>query len=187
MTSRLIKTVAAVLSATLISGAAITLASDIVPMPPERKEFASPAGDFVFVLFTTDHWRSRKSVGELFQVTQQGRALLWTRHLPHEYRPRYVLLNDNAAVLLIDEWVNIKSRYAVMLLDRDNHVVAQHDLDAVLKVLGVPIATVTQLARHGWWIVSPPVLDAAGEHATVETAGKTLTIRLRDGHLTIYK
>jgi hypothetical protein len=161
------------------------LAIDFIPNPPAREEFFSPDRTYVFVLSTPDNWESRKAVGELFHVAADTRKLLWTRPLPHEFRPRYVLVGSKGQVLLLDEWVNIKSRYAVMVLNREDHLVAQHDFDAVQKVLGVPVARVVEMARHGWWIMSPPILDASGERTRVEAAGKVLTIRLSDGHLSV--
>ena len=161
------------------------LASDYIPLPLAREEFLSPARNYVFVLSSPDNWKSRKAVGELFQVTADTRKLLWTKPLPQEYRPRYVLVGIQGQVLLLDEWINIKSRYAVMILNRENRLVAQYDFDAVQRILGVSKAKIVKMARHGWWITSPPTLDASGERARVETAGKVLNIRLRDGHLSL--
>lgn len=161
------------------------VATDTVPPPPVREEFFSPARDYVFALSTPDHWKSSKSVGELFQVAGNTRNLLWTRPLPHEFRPRYVLVGSTGHVLLLDEWINVSSRYAVMILDRDSQLVAQYDFDSVQRVLGVPVSKVTEMARHGWWIMSPPTLEPSGERARVGAAGKVLTIRLSDGDLSL--
>ena len=161
------------------------MAIDRIPLPPAVEEFASPAGNFVFVVSTPDNWKSRKAVGELFDLSAGQRRPLWKRTLPHEFGPRYVLVGNDGDVLLLDEWINVKSRYAVMVLSPENRVIAQHDFDAVQTVLNVPGAQIVRTARHGLWITSPPTLDTSGEWARVETAGKVLTIRLSDGHLSL--
>ncbi len=160
-------------------------ANDYVPVPPAREEFFSPARDYLFVLSTPDGWKSRKAVGELFQVAAGTRKLLWTRALPQEFRPRYVLVGSQGQVLMVDEWANVKSRYAVMIVNREDRLVAQYDFDAVQRTLGVPVAKVVEMARHGWWIMSPPTLDAPHESARVEAAGKVLSIRLSDGRISV--
>ncbi len=160
-------------------------ATDSIPLPPTREELFSPSKNYVFVLSTPDNWKSKKAVGELFQVTTNTRKRLWTRLLPHEYRPRYVLVGSEGQVLLLDEWINVKSRYAVMLLSRENHLVAQHDFDAVRNLLDVPVAKVVRMAKYGWWIASPPTLDTSGEIVRVEAAGKVLIIHLCNGYLSL--
>jgi hypothetical protein len=94
-------------------------------------------------------------------------------------------VSDKGEVVLLDEWANIRSRYAVVILDVANQLVAQHDFDTIQKVLSVPTATVVRMARHGWWIMSPPVLESLRERVIVETAGKMLSIRLSDGHMSL--
>ena len=160
-------------------------AEDRVITPPLREEFASPDQRYVFELSTPDNWRSGKSVGRLLEGNGASRRVLWTRPLPHQFRPRYVLVGDTGNVLLVDEWANVKSRFAVMVLDRQNQLVAQHDFEAVRKVLDLPVAQVVGKARLGWWIVSGPTLEASGGTAVVETAGKRLRIRIADGNLSL--
>jgi hypothetical protein len=159
--------------------------ADIVPLPPAHEEFLSPNKRYSFELSTPDNWQSRKSVGRLFELIGSERRNLWSRPLTHEYRPRYVLVGDGGDVLLVDEWANIKSRFAVMTLDRRNQVVALHDFEAVRKVLALPVPQVVRMARHGWWIVNGPTWETPGVTAVVEAAGKRLRIRITDGNLSL--
>jgi hypothetical protein len=172
----------------MIAGVAFSVsvaATDIAPPPPAREEFPAPDKTYVFEVSTPDAWASRKSVGRLFQVAGGTRRLLWSRPLPHEWRPRYVMVGVRGNVLLIDEWANITSRYAVMVVDRENRLVAQHDFDAVTKVLGVPAAQVARMARHGVWIVTPPVWENPGLSVVIEAAGKVMRVNLADGALAL--
>ncbi|MFB2893355.1 hypothetical protein ACE1CI_10620 [Aerosakkonemataceae cyanobacterium BLCC-F50] len=157
--------------------------TDSIALPPAQEAFYSTDRNYVFVLSTPDNWKSKQAEGQLFQVNANRRKLLWTRRLPHEYRPRYVLVGNRGQVLLFDEWINVKSRYAVMELNRENRLVFEYDFDAIQKVLGVPEARIVEMARYGWWIGSRPTLDTSGETARVEVAGKILTINLNSGHL----
>jgi hypothetical protein len=158
---------------------------DYLAVPPTREEFSSPAGNYVLVLSTRDNWQSQRSLAELWHSAPATRQRLWMRLLPHEFRPRYVVVGPNGEVLLLDEWINVRSRYAVMLLDAQNHVLAQYGFDSIQRILGVPAAEIVAKARHGWWITSPPAVEGGGDRARVETAGRQLFIRLRDGHLSV--
>ena len=164
---------------------AVCTPEDRVPDPPAREEFISPDKTYVFEVSTPDAWKTRKSVGRLFEVAAGNRRLLWTRQLPHEWRPRFVMAGARGNVLLIDEWANITSRYALMLLDRENRVVAQHDFDAIQKVLAVPRAQIAQMGRHGVWIVKPPAWESPGSSVVIEAAGKVLRVNLADGSLSL--
>ena len=159
--------------------------ADYIALPPAQQEVSSPQGQYVFVLSTPDNWASKQAVGELFEVPDGRRQSLWTRILPHEYGPRYVLVSDQGQVLLLDEWINVASRQAVMVLSRENILVAQHHFDAMQALLNVPRASIVAQASSGWWITSPPTLNSADETARVETAGKVLMINLEDGELSV--
>ena len=159
--------------------------TDFISLPSAQQEFASPEGRYRFVLSTPDNWASKQAVGELFEVRDDSRQSLWTRTLPHEYGPRYALVNHQGQVLLLDEWINIASRYAVMLLSRENTLVAQHNFDALQAILEVPRARIVDMARQGWWITSPPTLEQPDQTARVETAGKVLIIHLENGELSV--
>lgn len=164
---------------------AAIMATDYIPLPPVRQEFFSPVRNYLFVLSTPDEWKSKQAIGELFQITEQTHKRLWIRSLPHEYGPRYVLVGNQGQVLLLDEWINVASRFAIMVLNCKNELVAQYDFDALQRFLNVPRAKFPEMARHGLWISSPPVLDASGERAKVRTVGKVLLINLNDGQLSL--
>jgi len=163
------------------------VAIDRIPTPPVQATFSSPAGNYIFLLSTPDNWKSKKAVGELFHIVDGARTRLWTRTLPHEFGPRFVVVGNSGEVLLLDEWINVKSRYAIMIIDPGNKLVAHHDFDAVQRVLGVRGADIVKKARHGIWITSHPILDGSGEMVSVETADTELTIHLSDGRISLPK
>jgi len=159
--------------------------SDKITLPDVRREFVSPSSRYIFAVSTRDNWKYLRGTGELFSVSGSVRKLLWSRELPQQFGPRFVLVSDLGAVVMVDEWINVKTGYAVLIVDRDNRQVAQHGTDDVQAVLQVPINQIVQLAKHGWWISAPPILNASGNVALVKAAGKILAIRLSDGRLSI--
>jgi len=159
--------------------------SDRITLPDVRREFRSPSGRFAFVVSTRDGWKSLRGTGELFSIMGSVHTPLWARELPQQFGPRFVLISDLGTVLMLDEWINVKSQYAVLLIDRNNRTVKQHDADAVQAAVQVPANDIVRMAKHGWWVSAPPSLNSAGDAARVETAGKILTIRLSDGQLSV--
>ena len=159
--------------------------ADSISLPPEREEFISPNQRYVLVLSTSDGWHSKRAIAELFEREADRRTLLWSRTLLHEYRPRYAIVGSQGNVLLLDEWINVKSRFAVVILSRDNHLVAQYNLDAVQEILDVPMSDIVQQATRGWWITAPPTLSSTRDRAYVETAGRHLVVDLQTGSLSV--
>jgi hypothetical protein len=156
-------------------------------VPPERTEFFSPDKKLVFVVSSSDSWNTNKALGELFVIDGKNRKLLWSRSLAQRYGPRFALLNNAGTTLLLDEWINVKSDFAVMILSRDNKELARHTFEAVRNVLDVSLEKVIKLSKHGWWISAPPKLGAEGKTAAVQAAGKILVIDLSDGNMFLAK
>ena len=94
--------------------------SDRITLPDTKREFHSSSGRFNFVVSTRDGWKSLLATGDLFSVNGLTAKLLWSRGLPQQFGPRFALVNDLGTVLMLDEWININSHYAVLLIDRDN-------------------------------------------------------------------
>jgi hypothetical protein len=74
----------------------------------------------------------------LFKKQGTTYNLLWGKVLLYNYRPHFLHIKNKGEVFFLDEWINVKSPFAVMLLDRENHVIGQHDLNAVQEILGTP-------------------------------------------------
>ncbi len=159
--------------------------SDRITLPDIRREFKSASGRFAFVVSTQDDWKSLRGTGELISIAGSVRTLLWSHALPQQFGPRFVLVSDLGTVLMLDEWINVRSPFAVLVVDRNNRTVRQHGADAVVLSVQVPEKDVVRMAKYGWWISAPPRLNSAGDGARVETAGKILTIRLSDGQLAV--
>jgi hypothetical protein len=161
----------------------MAMAIDRIQLPPLEEEFSSPTGTYKFKISTLDEWKSMRSTGELFKKDVRTYNLLWSRILPHNYRPRFVIVGEKGEVLLLDEWINVKSPFAVMLLDKKNQVVTQYDFNAIQKLLGIPGSELVKAARYGAWMMEPPKLNTDNTRVIVKTGHKELSIRLKDGDI----
>lgn len=160
-------------------------ADDFVPFPAASRQAVSPDGRFVFNVQTLDAWQSRQARGQLVENTPRGPRVVWEQVLPHEYGPRYFVVGDQGQVVLFDESINVKSRYAVMLVDHKTGLSVVHDFDAVARTLGLPAASIVERAKSGWWLAGVPSIDSAGRHARVPAGGRCLRVDLATGRLSL--
>lgn len=115
-----------------------------------------------------------------------GRRLsLWNRVLPHEHGPRGVLVSDSGTAVLLDEWINVVPRHAIMLIDRAGHTLALYSGEQLFAILDVPRKAISANARHGIWMSSEPMPSDDGKTIVFRAAERSLTLRLADGKLTL--
>jgi hypothetical protein len=167
----------------LLSSPLLAGASDSIVVPPAVREFASPSGAFTLRISSADNWKTPVAAAELDALNSGASKVVWRRELPHHYGPRKALVSDQGDALLVDEWINILSRYALTVVDRNNRIVAQYAADDIFAVLGIPARDVSALAREGPWLSAGPTLSTDGKLALIETGACTLEIRLADGRL----
>jgi hypothetical protein len=163
----------------------VAVDKDRISLPPLRRETTSLSGDYAFIVAAEDAWRSSRASGELVRVASGRQRPVWKTSLPEQFGPRFVLLDDRGDVLLVDEWVNTVTRHALVLFDVTGHERAHYTFDDIRIATGVPGSTIVQMAVHGSWLTSVPALDAVAQTATITAGGKTLSISLTDGHLSV--
>ena len=155
---------------------------DRLAYPSDRRTFTR--GSYRFVITAVDQWQTPTVTGTLYKADTR----LWQRDLPHEYGPRFVLVSPTGQVLLLDEFINVASPYALTLLEAKGEAIAQYSFDDIKRTLGVSSAALTQQATSGWWISAPPRLSSggasAGQRALIQTGGTTLEVDLNTGALT---
>ncbi len=88
-------------------------------------------------------------------------------------------------MVLFDDWINVASSRAVMVLDPSGSEVAVHGFQEVQRTAGVPGSDIVASAKFGPWMQSQPRLSPSGDLALVETGGRTLAIRMDTGVLSI--
>ena len=156
---------------------------DTLSLPPMTRTMTSSDGRYSFIVQAKQGWESDQVSGRLSHNRAEGTQRLWQHDLPHSYGPRFVVVGPQGQVLLLDEAINVASPYAVMLLDDQGEVIAQHSFDDIETTLGVHRADIVEQAEHGWWISAPPEVNEATGQVTVATGGKTLIIDLTSGQL----
>jgi hypothetical protein len=159
--------------------------SDFVPYPPAFRTSTSPDGRYVFEVRSTDGWKTSRAVGRLLKNTEHGARTLWEKDLPQEYGPRYFLVGIEGQVILFDESINVKSRYAIVVFRQPKNLDVIHDFDAVRQALNLSAAAITGSAKSGWWLQGAPTLNAAGTQALAPTGDKFLEVDLNTGRLSV--
>jgi len=160
--------------------------SDRIDTPPAQREFSSASGRYRLRIESLDGWRSPQPQASLAQRRADGRhETLWTRPLPHYHGPRMALVSDAGQVVLVDEWINVRSRHALVLLNASAHELLHATHDQVLAALGVTLDAVASQARLGTWLASAPELTANQLHARMGAGGRVLRLELRSGALTV--
>ncbi len=160
-----------------------TAAVDTLNLPPTTRTVATSDGRYSFTVRADSGWETDQVLGTLYRDSAVGTQRLWQRNLPHSYGPRYVVVGDQGQVLLLDEFINVASPYAITLLDSRGEVVAQYSFDDIETQLGVHRADIVEQAQYGWWISNEPQLDKAAGKVTVATGGKRLVIDLTSGEI----
>jgi hypothetical protein len=157
---------------------------DRISHPPLRQSFAT--APYELVVLATDDWRTPLAHVELYK----DKTLLWQKELPHDYGPRFALVNAKGQVVLFDEYINVGSPYAIMLIDASGTEVARYSFDDIKQLLAdVAVSDITRQSFSGLWISAAPVLNSVsnagveGNQALVKTGGTTLALDMTTGQL----
>ncbi|WP_442777162.1 hypothetical protein [Sphaerotilus montanus] len=165
------------------AGEVAVVKADKRVLPPDRREFQSPSGRFVLTVSTSDHWATRTALAELVDVSGAARQPVWSQALPQQQGPRHVLVANSGAVVLIDEWINIPSPHALMLLSPEGKTLAHYGLDALIATLGVPRRTITAHNQLGVWLSRMPVFSPDESALVLAAGGRGLSLDMASGHL----
>lgn len=156
---------------------------DAIARPPAHQVITSPSGNRILVLQAPQNWADKRFTATSYTVSESLCQAQWSQTLPQEYGPRFTLMNDQGYLVLLDEWVNVASDYAVMVVDPEGQVVAQHSFDQVAALLRVPRSEVVERARFGWWISGEPALNRSGTTVQVAAGGRRLQVTMATGQL----
>ncbi|MEO1592854.1 MAG: hypothetical protein AAFU71_16405 [Cyanobacteria bacterium J06632_22] len=162
---------------------ALSTEMDTLDLPQPTRTTATSDGRYSFTVQAERGWESDRVSGRLTRDSAVGTQRLWQHDLPHSYGPRFIVVGAQGQVLLLDEFINVASPYAVMLMDRQGDVIAQYSFDDIEAQLGIHRADIVEQAEYGWWMSAPPQVDEAAGTVTVAAAGKMLTIDLTSGQL----
>jgi hypothetical protein len=165
------------------------LANDAIPRPPQLRHIPSPTGAYHLLLTASPARDDRSITATLFETTPDRCQRVWTRPLPQEYGPRLALVTDIGQTLLLDEWINVASAWAIVVLNSAGEVIAQYSFGDIVTVTGSTRAAVVEQAEQGFWLAGTPTLrrhsprHGRPPQVEVPTAGGTLTIDMETGQL----
>lgn len=160
------------------------LGQDAIPYPPILRHSVSAAGSYHLTLtLERDASGARRTTARLFEAAGDRCQQVWSQSLPHSYGPRTALVNDAGTVVLLDEWINVASPYAIVVVGLDGAVKAQHSFDDIVEITDQSRADVVDQAAQGFWLAGDPELHEGGTQVTIPAAGGYLTLDLTTGEL----
>lgn len=166
----------------LLSQSPPVLGQDAIPYPPLLRHETSPAGNYHLILtLGPDAAGTQRTTASLFETLGDRCQRVWSHPLPHSYGPRLALVNDAGTVVLLDDWINVASPRAIVLLGVDGKVKAQYGFDDIVEVTGQSRSEVVNQAAQGFWLAGTPEMNRAGTQLSIPTAGGQLTLDLATG------
>ncbi|MFQ4139995.1 hypothetical protein PGN35_027145 [Nodosilinea sp. PGN35] len=161
------------------------LGRDAIPYPPLLRQASSPAGVYHLILtLEQDPSGGRHTAASLFETRGDRCQRVWAHTLPHSYGPRLALVNDGGTVVLLDEWINVASPRAIVVMGRTGAVEAEYGFDDIVRVTGQTRAAVVEQAAQGFWLSGQPHLERGGLRVAIPAAGGHLALNLATGELT---
>ncbi|MEP0949465.1 hypothetical protein NC992_21470 [Leptolyngbya subtilissima DQ-A4] len=168
----------------LLSQSLPVLGQDSIPHPPLLRHETSPAGNYHLILMLgKDEAGTQRTTASLFETLGDRCQQVWSHTLPHSYGPRLALVNDAGTVVLLDEWINVASPRAIVMMGLDGEVMAQHSFDDIVEVTGQSRAAVVDQAAQGFWLSGSPEMDLTGDRMTIPAAGGQLSLDLATGEM----
>ncbi|MBE9113933.1 hypothetical protein IQ273_31680 [Nodosilinea sp. LEGE 07298] len=168
----------------LLSQAPPMLGRDAIPYPPLLRHEASPAGTYHLVLtLGQEATGTRRTTASLFEMRGDRCQQVWSQTLPHSYGPRLALVTDAGTVVLLDEWINVASPYAMTVLGPNGAIAAQHSFDDIVEVTGQTRAEVVEQAAQGFWLTGEPEIADDGSQVLIPAADGQITLDLATGEL----
>lgn len=163
--------------------AAASSGQDEKSRPPASRRFASANGDFQLDVTSPDNWKTSRAHAEMFAVASSGRRSVWSTALPQRYGPALALVSSNGGVLLVDEWINTPSPYALMVLAPNGETVGSHSMNDIAAASGLSPAQLAASAASGPWRSAQPIYEAGQGVMLIEAGGVRLHVDLKTGKL----
>lgn len=152
-------------------------------LPPPRRSFASSSGRFELVVHSPQPAADPHAMAEMFRIDATERRSLWSRPLPQRLGPALALVSDEGSTLLVDEWINTPSRYALMVLGPGGETLGTHSMADIAAVSGRPMAELAAHATSGPWMSAMPTRTADPQRIVLHAGGMRLSIDLATARL----
>jgi hypothetical protein len=167
--------------------AAAAAGQDKKARPPASRRFTSESGAFQLEVTSSNNWRTSQAHAEMFAVASSGRRSVWSIPLPPRYGPALAVVADTGGALLVDEWINTPSPYALMVIAPDGNTVRTHSMNDIAAASGLPPAQLAASAASGPWMSARPIYLARQRAVLIEAAGIRIHVDLTTGQLSRVK
>ena len=152
--------------------------ADYQASPPETRTVESPDGAYRLVLHSSPGGATAS-----LDATQNLDVSLWQRDLPHQFGPRIAFVGNRGTVVLLDEWINVFTDHAIVVVDVNGATLTTYATDEIAVFLGRPRSQVAAEAKFGPWMMGVPKLSKDAESVLVPMGDETLSISLSDGSI----
>jgi hypothetical protein len=163
--------------------AAAASGQDKKSRPAALRRFNSDTGAFQLEVTSSNNWKTSQAHAEMFALASSGRRSVWSIPLPQRYGPALAVVADTGGALLVDEWINTPSPYALMVIAPDGNTVRAHSMTDIATAAGLSPAQLAASAASGPWMSAPPVYLAVPDATLIEAGGVRLRIDLKTGKL----
>lgn len=156
---------------------------DAIALPAPSRVITSPGEEFFLTLRFQPEQRRSQAI--LYKVAGDRCQPTWQTELPHEYGPRFALVSDQGFVALVDEWINVRSPYALTILNPRGNPIADYAYEDLQAEIGLSDAEILDQTQAGWWISDLPNLSEDGSALTVGIGGEHLRVDFSTGAIAV--
>ena len=173
-----------------------TARADKRVLPEVLREFHSPSNEFRLLIIGNDRWLKPYASAELYRVNKSDSnepdsnepgssdELLWRiSKLPHRLGPSNAFVTDGGRVLLIDEWVNTPSSYALMVIEKNGETKPALSFAEIARLTGNSEASMVKSAVVGAWQSMQPSLVPGKERVRLRTCSTPFYLDLSTGEV----
>lgn len=151
-------------------------------LPPVERRFSSANGAYELVVLAEDGWKTRRANA----VLAKGKRTVWKAAIPQSFGPRDASVLADGQVVFFDEWINIASATAVLLVNAKGKERARFSYDDIRRLTGKPARELTRGANagpygRGPWMASRP--EVRGSNVIIRAAGVMLRLDCLAGKL----
>ena len=116
-------------------------------------------------------------------LTDANNVVLWQDSLPQEMGPRQALLGRNGSAVLLDEWINIFTDYAIVVISPEGKELAVHSTDDIARFLGRKRSDLASQAKFGPWMQGLAKVSDSGDVVIIPMGKDIIVVSLKDGTL----
>lgn len=161
-----------------VSIQAAPLPADYQQPPEPVRTIFSPQKNFSIVIESQEKHARLKLLS-----SSNDSVALWTKLLPHQIGPRYGFVSESGTVVLLDEWLNVFSPFAITVFDVNGEELVTYSTDEVASELKISRRQLAQTAKVGPWMRGRPFISDDGKDVVIPMGESKLFVNMVDGSL----